>query len=310
IVVDLSGDGYSDEMGAIATILHSLYLFPAIILRKKVYVCAQSIGPFYSWYTKAIAKWTLNRVDILTAREHITKKYLDSMLRRKTILTGDCAFLMDSKQSEKVDSIIKKNGLEYKKIIGISVSKRMSRWALPDISMKDKYNKIIEIIADFIDNQTVKKDIYIMLVPHVMGPPGKVDDRVVQRDVYKKVKNKRKVILIEEELMPDEMKELIGYSYVFIGARMHSLIAAISMGIPVIALGYSHKYIGLIGEVMDNFVIDLRKVESKKMLYMLIKKLKILNMENDFYCNKIACSISRLKVNAMKNIDFMANWIN
>ncbi len=37
----------------------------------------------------------------------------------------------------------------------------------------------------------------------------------------------------------------------FIGARIHSCIAALSIGIPTLSLAYGHKYKGIIGQMMD-----------------------------------------------------------
>jgi len=40
----------------------------------------------------------------------------------------------------------------------------------------------------------------------------------------------------------EEIKSVIGCSDLVIGSRFHSLVAGLSQGVPVVAIGWSHKY--------------------------------------------------------------------
>ncbi|NIN03283.1 MAG: polysaccharide pyruvyl transferase, partial [Hydrotalea flava] len=56
-----------------------------------------------------------------------------------------------------------------------------------------------------------------------------------------------------------ELKGIIGRCDLFIGARMHSNIASISMHVPTVALAWSHKYHGIMKMVeQEKYVCDIR----------------------------------------------------
>ena len=79
----------------------------------------------------------------------------------------------------------------------------------------------------------------VVLVPHVYGPRPDQDDRTTLRELASKLTCQH--TLIEEELSPNQLKGIISEFDLFVGARMHSCIAALSQGVPTIAISYSHK---------------------------------------------------------------------
>ena len=54
---------------------------------------------------------------------------------------------------------------------------------------------------------------------------------------------------VEAELRPGEIKGLCGQMTYFVGTRMHSNIFALSMGVPVLAIGYLPKTSGLMEQL-------------------------------------------------------------
>ena len=73
------------------------------------------------------------------------------------------------------------------------------------------------------------------------------------------VRNKNGVSIIKGDYSPQELKGIIGKSYLFIGARMHSNIASLSMHVPTIALSWSHKYYGIMKMVeQEKYVCNIR----------------------------------------------------
>jgi len=55
-------------------------------------------------------------------------------------------------------------------------------------------------------------------------------------------------IEIASDSDPKGLKDFIGGSRFVIGSRFHSLVAALSQGVPVIAFGWAHKYPRLLGD--------------------------------------------------------------
>lgn len=63
--------------------------------------------------------------------------------------------------------------------------------------------------------------------------------------------------VIVELTDPDEIKHVIGGAYALIGSRFHSLVSALSQDIPVIGLGWSHKYDELLRDFnMSKYLIS------------------------------------------------------
>jgi colanic acid/amylovoran biosynthesis protein len=110
----------------------------------------------------------------------------------------------------------------------------------------------------------------VILIPHEIYPKeikeikGKAkriggDDFTATKEVFMKAKNKHRIMRISNEYDAAELKGIISRCDLFIGARMHSVIAAISMGIPAIAIEYSHKAPGIMAIVgLDKYVCDFR----------------------------------------------------
>ena len=96
--------------------------------------------------------------------------------------------------------------------------------------------------------------------PHVIEPWGN-DNRTVTEDIFKKVRHK-KIVLIKNEYTAEEIKGIIGHCDLFIGARMHAIIASTSMGVPTVAIAYSHKTHGIM-EILgcSKYVLDIKDLD-------------------------------------------------
>jgi colanic acid/amylovoran biosynthesis protein len=66
------------------------------------------------------------------------------------------------------------------------------------------------------------------------------------------------IVTIFDELMPKELRMILGNGYFTITGRMHAAVSTFQMGRPAISLAYSVKYKGVIasGLNMDGLVID------------------------------------------------------
>lgn len=240
IVVDLGGDTFRDKMG------YSLYniigILLAVFLKKKTVVFSQSIGPLNKkmWH---LARFCLDRVDLIVIREDVTKNYLRKIGVISSVhLAPDIAFLLKPASSERLEEIITKENLKIDKnrpLIGISPCLTIER-------IKSDSNSSA-LFADIADYLVDKLDAQIIFIPHVAIPPklGCLDDRSVSEKIYQLANNKNRIKLITGDYAPQELKGIIGLCDLFIGARMHSNIASTSMAVPTVAVGWNHKYEGI-----------------------------------------------------------------
>ena len=313
-IIDLSGDSLSDDYGTLplCEILYSI-LF-GIIVKKPVIIYAQSIGPFKTPLTRTLAKFILNRVNMITVREKITKNYLQKFGINKPpiYLTADSAFLLEPASVKTVDKILIREGLaENNKIrIGISPNRIIHRWSFPESKcLKEKHKRYIELMAEITDYLIEKLNATVILIPHVMIPNN--DDRTTSKEIYEKLRNKHDVKLIMNEYTAEEMKGIIGRCDMFIGCRMHAIIASTSTCVPTIAMAYSHKTHGIIGEMLgqEEFVVDVRNLYFDSLLSEILSKIDILWLERDRVRENLRQKIKEIQKRASYNVELTVNLI-
>ena len=102
----------------------------------------------------------------------------------------------------------------------------------------------------------------VFLVPHVITTGIESDNEACEM-----IKKKYPEVQYEGILAgPIEAKSYISGLDMFIGARMHSTIAAISSGTPVIPLSYSRKFEGLFGSLQYKECINLKEDDKSLIL--------------------------------------------
>lgn len=256
IIVDLSGDTLSDKGSY--SIFSLLGILVGIFLKKKIAIYSQSIGPFKKIIVP-LARFCLNQADLIVVRENETVSILKGIgvSNPNIYLTAEIAFLLKSAPPEKVREILSKEGINEKNtypFIGIGTS------ALMNSILESKNESGITIMAKIADFLVENMNAQILLIPHVIIPPkyDPHDDRYISRRIYQTAKNKNRINLINGDYSPEELKGIVGKCELFIGARMHSDIAATSMHVPTVALGWSHKYYGIMKMIgQEKYVWDV-----------------------------------------------------
>lgn len=252
VIIDLNSDSLNDHYGIALPIFSLFSTFIATLSDKPVAICGASIGMFKRRTIRTIAKYVLNRVDLITVRERITLEYLTTIGINgpKIYLTADHAFLLEPASNERLDEILKKEGILHNTpLIGIAPSKIICRYGFPEYdTYTDKYLKYVELMSYIVDYTIEKYNVTVVLISHVTTPTEA--DYVVSKDIYLNSKHKDKIKLMGDSYLAEEYKSVIGLCNIFIGCRMHPTIASTSMCIPTVVLSYGHKFHGIIGEMM------------------------------------------------------------
>ncbi|MBA7621725.1 hypothetical protein ES703_29091 [subsurface metagenome] len=257
LIIDLSGDSISDNYHLLQSIQACFFLLPAIFLGKAVVIYPQSIGPFRTKLAEFVARFTFNRVKFILTREEITKDYLEKVGINKApvYLAPDISFLLAPAPDEVIKEILLKEniGKNDRPLIGMSVSQEIARFA----KTKDGYNGYVKLMAQVVDYLVSRLNAKVILVPEVIGPTKASDDRVIGALVLDEIEHKDRALSITNEYGPEELRGLIGQCDLFIGARMHANIAALSTHVPTIAIAYSYKFHGIMKMLgQENFICD------------------------------------------------------
>ena len=107
----------------------------------------------------------------------------------------------------------------------------------------ENYPYLINQIITFFQ----KENCTIYLISHSYNynnPELNNDDLIAAKEVYASLRDKKNVILVDENLNSPQTKYLISKMSFFIGTRMHANFAAIFTNVPVFGLAYSYKFQG------------------------------------------------------------------
>ncbi|MEX1014586.1 MAG: polysaccharide pyruvyl transferase family protein [Candidatus Paceibacterota bacterium] len=269
LVVDLSGDTITEDYGPHVTYSHLLPILLAIAFKKPIFICAQSIGPFS--ITKYFSRYILNKTTYITTREDTTYKYLVDIGVNKDIikLTSDMAFMLSPASKKDARTILKIEDIELspKPVLGVAISDLVVKKFNSKNSDHDLLLSIAQVLDDFIDSQHGT----VLFVGHVTGPDISKDDRIVANKIKDMMRNNESAYVINGDYSPQELKRIISMCDLFMGARMHANIAALSSCVPTLAIGYSHKTQGIMSMFgMDEFVCDVDSLDFAVIYNLLI----------------------------------------
>lgn len=305
IVISSGGDSMSGEggIGVMNTLMNILY---AILLGKPVVLYGCSIGYYKNRFIRSFAINIFNRTELILVREELSKKYLEehNINKPKIYFTADPAFALNPAQETRVLEILSDEGYGklQRPIIGINTSGLIGRFKGEG---QETENDIARILARVIDDLIEQLNATIIMIPHVYCIN---DDRKAIKLTLDNVKNRKKVVAINGEYTPQELKGIIGQCDLFVGARMHATIASTSMLVPTVGIAYSHKMHGIIGNMLcqEKYVIDIKDLDYKILAFKINEAWK--NREN--IRNKLEVEIPLLKEKALSNGRFVKDLID
>ncbi|WP_018212555.1 polysaccharide pyruvyl transferase family protein [Desulfitobacterium hafniense] len=109
-----------------------------------------------------------------------------------------------------------------------------------------------------------KTDLNIALIPHVVMPMD--NDYDVLRELYSM--DSGRIDLVSDKLSAAQYKNIISKARFCVAARTHVCIAAYSACVPVLAVGYSSKAVGIARDLgLEDYVVDaLNMTDTKEFL--------------------------------------------
>lgn len=269
LVIDLSGFSFTDRFGKLQAVIPSFNIFLCKLLRKRIVMFSQAVGPFRSRANRLLARLFLRRTDLIVVRGETTRGYLREIgIDKQVHVYADSAFLLKPAPVERVNEILQKESIEKDErelVIGISVNARIYERS-DTLESENRYLKLVAQIADYL---VEKLNARVVFVPNEITQDG-FDDKFVAGKIYKIVRNKSRIKLIENEYSPDELKAMIGIFDLFIGSRFHSIIASTSMIVPTIAIAWSHKYYETMETLgQEKYVCHFKTVSLRQLRFLI-----------------------------------------
>ena len=265
VIIDIWGIIFADSMGGgfVSRAFEGLHLLIGKLLNKPVIKYTADMGPFRRRWNRLFAKFYLNKIDLVLARGEITRKCLIELgITTPIHVCPDTAFLLKSSSNQRINEALSKEKLKNKVIVGMSVSNTVAR------KERDK-NQYSITMAETADYLIKNLNAFVILIPNDIFP-NTHDDVYAAKKIYKRMYEKEEVMLITGEYPANELKGIIGECDLLIGARYHSIVAALSMCIPTIAIAWHHKYhqvMGLVGQ--EKYVCDIETLSFSELQAMI-----------------------------------------
>jgi polysaccharide pyruvyl transferase WcaK-like protein len=262
-VVDISGYAYGDNApGELRGALRTLKLCDAVRDRGKPYVfMPQMWGPFEVRELAVQCRYSIARASLVFAREEASRAHLARLLGIRTVdipLAADIAFLFDADHASEPASTGMGGGFRGP-VLGIAPNVRVYE-RCAGTGTENAYIRALVAIAEHFTAAGCR----VRLIPHELrgGERRVQDDLELCRLVEESITTHRDHVSTVRERSAASLKRAIGECGLLVGSRFHSLIAALSQGIPVAAIGWAHKYpellraFGLESQVLDHSAID------------------------------------------------------
>jgi len=223
---------------------------------KQFLAWTQSYGPLTSWIARMFAKWDLKRQPIIFCRGEETLENIQKLLPEKPALSYPDVAIILSYDKEWGKKYIQShfNLKDDSRIVTISPSAVMYQRSSGKLKSNEHIKDLIKV-SKFL----VAQDCAVVFVPHTFRPDQSVPevcDTAVSKIIVESLDNINQVYLLDEDLSPHKLKSIISNAFIHIGARYHSIVAALSLGVPCISFSWHHKYRDIMRMYdLENFVV-------------------------------------------------------
>ncbi len=197
----------------------------AKMMRKKVMLYANGIGPVSGKRNRRLVKQVVNKADLITLREENSYEELLSMgvNPKKCFVTADPVFTMDSIDAEQSRNLLAEEGIPTDKpmvVVSVRNWKDMDKFI-------GKFAQMCDTIVEKYDRNIVFLG---MQMPH---------DITVSEKVRKKMK--QNAYILKGNYSPYEVMGIISQADFILSMRLHTLIFAARQHVPLIGFIYDPK---------------------------------------------------------------------
>lgn len=239
----------------------------------------------------------LKRFDRITARESLTMQSLAAAgISDNVIATADPAFTLTAQEFDVTPCMPSaEDG-----VVGLNFSPLISRM---NAGANDE--TYITLLSSLVHHILDIAHMGVLLVPHVIRTTN--DDHLLLSALLARIDRPTDVRLLPADLSAAQTKHAISKCRLFIGARTHSTIAAMSSLVPTITIGYSIKGEGIPLDVYgrQGFTIDSRTMTANG----LIAGFQSMLSQETFMRNRLAYIVPRLQQRAARAVDVLRPFL-
>ncbi|RZU00781.1 polysaccharide pyruvyl transferase family protein [Rivibacter subsaxonicus] len=256
------GDSFSDIYGLGRFFYVTLPQWLILLLGKPLVLLPQTIGPFQRPMVRMMARSLLRRAQLVYTRDEGGVTEIGQITDHARFCP-DMGFVLEPRApvALDLDGLACERSSEDGPLVGLNVSGLLMIGGYSGSNMFGlgvDYATLVErLIALFIERRQAR----VLLVPHVFGAHDECDTAAIE-EIYSRLCARYPGRLFRARGVYDqsEIKHVIGLCDMFVGARMHACIAALSQAVPTVGIAYSDKFAGVFDSVgAGAFVADPRR---------------------------------------------------
>lgn len=285
----LGGGSLIQDMTSTRSLYYYLgLLWLAMLFGKPIIIYANGIGPLVHSYNRPFTRWTLNRVNVITLRERLSKEALSELkiTRPKIEVTADPVFNLKISKEKAINAIMKREQIPTDKpLFGV-----MFR------SWKDEKH-YVEKMAHICDALVERYNCHIIFVP--MKYPS---DLTVSIDINGAMKHKGTIL--EHRYNEETLIHFMGHMDLLLCMRLHAMIYGALEHVPMLGFNYDPKVEYYAKELGIPYVKDMKHIDMNEVMSMIHEVLT----HRDVYDVRIKEQVERLKEAAKKNPQWV-EWL-
>lgn len=289
------GDGFSDIYFPQNVFFTTLFKAIVELCGVPLYLLPQTYGPFKDKKLEWFAKFVIKHSNGVYSRDEQSAEYVEKLAKVKVVNTTDLAFALPYNNMYEVD--------DQKVNIGLNVSGLLWNGGFTD---KNQFGLTVDYrryILELISELKRHEGFCVHLIPHVIENENDHLDGDVK--VCQSLAKENNVICAPAFSNPIDAKSYISKMDAFIGARMHSTIAAFSSNVPVVPFSYSRKFEGLYETLNYPYLIhgcsDTTENAVNRTIKWILEKEK-LREQISVSMQQINCYLSIFENELVKNI--------
>ncbi len=277
-LVDLAGVAFIDGREKFLP-FNALTLLPAMLLGTPVVKMPQAVGPFANPVNRLAARLILPRCRMVWARGARTHQYLaNAGFDVRFAQADDIAFNFDGawalteeggRRVRETRASIQRLSSDpgIRGVIGICPS---SVLAVQSRKRNGGYEEALARVLCGLASEGFGIVLFPNATRDAAGDAERNNDLPVMRRLHAAAQAaglQRLPLLVDYDLNAAAIKEVIAACDVLLVSRFHAMVGALSLGVPTVVLGWSHKYAEVMARFgLDDVVMDYKALTSAQLI--------------------------------------------
>lgn len=285
-VVVMGGGSLIQDM----TSTRSLYYYLGILWMAKLFgkpamLYGNGIGPIRKWYNKPFTRMTLNRINTITLREHLSKEMLNQLKISKPMIevTADPVFNLNLKEEISIKELVEKEQIPMDKPFVVVLFRKWGD--------SDSYIRKMAAVCD----QIVSRYQYNIVFIAMKYPNDLTISDMIRR------KMKQPAYLIKAKYPEEMIISFMGQSRLIMSMRLHGLIYGAMKRVPLIGFNYDPKVEYYSKELDIPYVEDMRHIHVDKIM----ETIEEIELRRPEMIAKLETRVAELKIEAKRNREYL-----